>query len=114
MFIGVYLFLTAVIFFIILLSRFGKFETDRARHWLLLFAGYSLLLALLDLAAFIFFSAWSGILTIGSSSSYSIPQDYLSFGLLGWFIFITGMVGILSPLLAAWLANKQYSKFGKN
>ncbi len=113
MFIGVYLLLKALVFAFILLSRFKSRsvsrQADHTHGWLRLFAGYALLLSLLSLVAFIFLSVWSGIIAIGTSSSYSIPQDYISFGVLGWFVLAIGFIGVLSPLLAAWIADKKIS-----
>lgn len=110
MFIGVYLLLSLIVFLLTLFLRSpagtNRFHKGCARPWLWYYAGFSLLLVTLCFAGFIALSVWSSILFFGVSSSYSIPQDYIKHGLIGWIALFVGAMGILSPLIAARIADQ--------
>jgi len=113
MFIGAYLFSTGVVFLVTLWLLTAVVSSDkpflRQRQRLARFAFYSLAVSGLGFILFLGLSLVTGILPpIGSSGSYSLPQDYLAYGLLGWFILFVAAVGILSPALTAvWLRKHQ-------
>lgn len=109
MFIGAYLGSSGVIFLITLCLLTAVASPDKAfwrrRQQLARFALLSLGLSGLGFILFLGLSVVTGILPpVGSVGSYSLPQDYLAYGLFGWFILFVAAVGILSPALTAvWL-----------
>lgn len=108
MFIGVYLCSSLLVLgmSVLALTAVTKPETQW-RHIKRYIAKFLLItggLILLGLIAFVGLSAVSGILPFGQTSSVSLPQDYIAYGLFGWLIMAIGLLGILSPALTAvWL-----------
>lgn len=108
MYIGVYLCSSGLVLGLTLLiltavtrseAGWGQIRRQLAR-FMLLAAG----LIIFSLVVFIILSAITGILPVAGSSSYSLPQDYIEYGLSGWLILALGLAGIFSPALAAvWL-----------
>jgi hypothetical protein len=84
---------------------FGKGAQQDGKRWLFRTGFYSIILGIAFLAAFITFSIQAGIVAIGIPSTSSIPGDYLQLGINGWMILALGVLGILSPGIAAWLAD---------
>ena len=110
MFMGVYLLLSLIVFILTLFLRSPagvyRFHKGRVRPWQWYYTGLSLLLVTLCFAGFIALTILSSILFFGVSSSYSIPQDYIKHGLIGWIALFIGAMGILSPLIAARIADQ--------
>lgn len=113
MFIGAYLCSAGIVFLLTLclLTFIGYPDKHfwRQRQQLIRFALYSLGLSGLGFILFLGLSLVTGILPpFGSVGNYSLPQDYLAYGLFGWFILFVAAVGILSPALTAvWLHKHQ-------
>ena len=78
---------------------------QNGKKWLLKSSFYSILLSVTFLVAFIALSVQAGIVAIGVPDAYSIPNDYLQLGFNGWMILAVGALGMLSPGIAAWLAD---------
>jgi hypothetical protein len=95
MYIGVYLCLSG---FIMLPGVIVLSQPPRQR---LKYALLSFLLVVLALVAFEGLSALTGLTRFGEPRDYSYPQDYLTYGPLGWLIMLLLPLGILSPLLLA-------------
>ena len=93
MFIGVYLLGCGFVYLLSLLVA----RQARA-HWKRIL-GWSMVSTMVCLLLFIFLSTQLGILTLGESSSYSIPADYVALGLTGILTLGVALVGMLSPAL---------------
>jgi hypothetical protein len=110
MFIGVYILLAMIAFLSNLFLRMrggaNQFNNGRSRQWFGNYAILSLIMVTIGLVSFIALSVWTGILSIGVSTSYSIPQDTIKLGFTGWITLLIGMAGILSPFLAGFIADK--------
>ncbi len=84
-----------------------------ARGQIILYSALSLLFALVGLVLFTFFSSLAGIMPLslgdGALISYSIsfPDAYVSRGAIGIAILCVGILGMLSPALAAWLTTRE-------
>ncbi len=80
------------------------------------YSALSLLLALVGLVLFIFGSWWTSIFPMrfgeGSLVTYSVsfPHDYIARGALGIAVFSVGILGGVSPALAAWLVSRPAAK----
>lgn len=80
-----------------------------------LYCGLSVLFVVVGLVAFSILSAWAGILSLaigdGALVRYSVmfPASYLNSGAPGVGILLVGVLVVLSPMLAAWLINRQAS-----
>lgn len=80
-----------------------------------LYCGLAVLFVVVGLVVFSVLSNWAGILSLaigdGALVSYSVsfPLSYVNRGALGVGILGVGVLVVLSPLLAAWLINRQAS-----
>jgi hypothetical protein len=72
------------------------------------FSLLTLLFSSLALVAFMGLSAATGLLRLGQTQTYRLPQDYIEYGTGGWSIMVVGILVLLSPLLVT-LAMKQCS-----
>jgi hypothetical protein len=83
-----------------------------ARRQVVTYSARSALFSLSGLVLFILFSSWAGIMPVslgeGVLISYSVsfPYAYLNRGLVGIAVLCVGVMGILSPALAAWLCGR--------
>ncbi len=88
----------------------------RARLRVGIYTALSLLFALMGLTLFTFFSWVAGIMPLrfGDAAllAYSVdfPVGYLARGEIGVAILVLGVLGILSPVLAAWVIGRQLAK----
>lgn len=82
--------------------------STRARFRLYtLLAGLSLL-AMLEL--FVWLSWLNGLLRVGDVYSLNVPGDYFALGARSILALALGVIGILSPLAAAWLVTARFPK----
>ncbi len=101
MFILAYLWLAALVWILALAVvrparlRFGRYSA------------FSVLLALTGLILFIVFSSGMGLIRFGVPYTSSIPEDYVLRGALGVAVLLIGMVGAISPAIAAWVVSRQ-------
>ncbi len=91
----------------------GLLLLKRAQKGIFLYSALSILFVIVGLVVFSLLSAWTGIipLEIGDGSlvrySVSFPYGYLAKGGLGLSVLCIGLLAIISPLLAAWITNRQ-------
>jgi hypothetical protein len=77
-----------------------------------MYSALSLLFALAGLFLFTLLSRWMGIFPMrfgeGSLVTYSVsfPDDYVARGALGIAVLSVGILGGISPVLAAWLVSR--------
>jgi hypothetical protein len=79
------------------------------RNSLWRFSGLAVFTSLMGLTVFIMNSAGLELFTLGQTSRFSIPGDYLEKGPVGWLVMALAVIGILSPGLLAvrfWLINR--------
>ncbi len=78
------------------------------RHRAGLYTALSLLFVLVATALFAVLTTWTGIadLTPGTAHSLSVPDDYVARGGIGIAILLEGVLGVVSPALAAWLVSR--------
>lgn len=108
MFIGAYICSSGLVFLVALglLTALSSAD-DPVGRWRQQIVKYTLLslgLSGVGLTLFLVLSAVTGILPVGGAGSYSLPQDYLAYGVVGWLILLIAIGGILSPAFTAvWL-----------
>jgi hypothetical protein len=77
------------------------------------YSALSLLFVLTGMIVFTFLSWGAGIIPLsfgdGALVTYSVsfPHGYLAQGVLGFVIVLVGLAGVLSPVLAVWLTDRQ-------
>lgn len=108
MFIGVYLcgsgFMLGLTLLVLIAGLHPDAMVAQSVRQFARFILFSAGLIIFSLVLFIFLSVFTGILPTAGAGSYSLPQDYLAYGLFGWFILLIGLAGIFSPVFTAvWL-----------
>ncbi len=94
---------------------FGMALVAAARRRAGVYSALSLLFVIAGLIVFTLFSWWAGIIPLkfgdGGLITYSVsfPHWYLARGALGIAIMLVGLVGIVSPVIAAWLVSRKRS-----
>lgn len=78
-----------------------------ARLRLGIYSMLSLLFVLAGLILFTLLSWWVGLVRFGVPESLSIPEDYIAQGIVGLVLLLIGIVGMVSPAVAAWLVSRQ-------
>jgi hypothetical protein len=90
-----------------LVLRGGRDERiGRFRRRILAFSLLSFALVGLGLLLFLGGSLWTGVLVLGEPREYRLPEDYLELGLSGVLILTIAVLGLLSPLVAAYKTRK--------
>ncbi len=101
MFIGVYLCLSGMVWLL------GLFIFLQARLRMGLYSALAIALTATGLILFTLFSMALGLVRFGTPENLSIPQDYIARGAVGVGVLLVGIVGILSPVYAAWWVNRK-------
>ncbi len=81
----------------------GALLPKQVRSRIAAYAGLFSLFAVATAALYFAFSQWAGIVRSGAKSDSLIPQDYLRHGAWGFASFAVLLVGVLSPIAAAWI-----------
>jgi hypothetical protein len=108
MYIGVY-FLLSGIFIVICIYLFPSI-----RRKLGLYIGLSLLAIIALLVTFELGSQYLNIITISEPAAFNFPGDYLDSGIIGWFVLLLPLIGILSPILISILLRKKDGKLSRS
>lgn len=93
---GAYILLTGLTYLLILLIKQQLRRQDR--FWI--FTGWTVTASLLCLALFGALSISIGVMQIGVSQNFNLPQNYFSLGGTGLVVLLIGLAGILAP---AWV-----------
>jgi hypothetical protein len=104
MYIGVYLCLSGLFLIICLLIL------PRVRRRLGLFIGLSLLTIISPFVLFELLSIYLNIVPAGENVNFNYPADYVDKGIIGWFVTILPLLGILSPIMISLLLTRQSDK----
>ncbi len=84
----------------------GALLPRQVRSRLAAYAGLLSLFAVATAALYFAFSQWAGIVRSGAKADSLIPQDYLKHGEWGFASFAILLVGVLSPIAAAWITTR--------
>ena len=111
MFIGVYACASlgvAGLSLVVLLARLPD-ETPwgGVRRQMRFFIVWGAIFSTLGLVVSLILSAVAGAIRIGQAQSFSLPDSYVDSGPLGWITLGVAVVGVLSPVLAAFLAARR-------
>lgn len=95
--IGVYLFMLGLLYFVILLL------VPRLRPRMGIYGLVTFLVGMAVLIVFVLVSAWVGLMRFGQPFTLSIPQDYMQRGWSGYLLLVIPALGLLSPVIVAFL-----------
>lgn len=104
MYIGVYLCLSGL-FILICLLILPRLRKRRA-----LFIGFSLLTIISPFVLFELMSIYLNITPAGGNANFNYPADYVDKGILGWFVIVLPLLGILSPIMISLLLTREKDK----
>lgn len=91
-----------------LLARLpGEARWGGVRRQLRFFVVWGAIFPMLGLVVFLILSAVAGAIRIGQAQSFRLPGSYVDAGPLGWITLAVAVVGVLSPVLAAFLAARR-------
>lgn len=101
MFLLAYLLVLAIVWLLVL--AISSPTRSRLARYTTMAVVYSLVLV----GLFYSLSWASGLIQFGIAQDWSYPQDFLSRGAAGVLIMLLPIIGVLSPLLAAWMVRSQ-------
>jgi len=78
----------------------------RTRAHLPHYAGLTLLFSVAVFVLYVAVSQWAGIVRFGMVTDRRVPQDYFDNGAGGFVAFLVLVLGVLSPLAAAWISGR--------